>query len=403
MTAIWGRWIDVLVGILFAWREMWRARRVLIVSYQNDQLIVRQTESGPDRFMSKALSQRREAISSILRNFVSRCARKPDGVSIPDDLRRSPPGPGEDGLEELPAGSVVGHLPRGTPVSDEVARAARCGFVTLELSADKVVVRRMSVPAQAGKFLPGIVRNQLERLSPWQADQAAYGFDAEVSGEDATALEVRVFVTSRNILDSARDELAAMGLRVDRIVAREGGTQAAAPVPLWSRLTDLPRESVGRARRQIGTGILAVVCLSIGFSLWALSSAASFRGESEDLTNRSRTLQSQLQGSRIGTESLIPAERAWHLKKTSVSAVIVLEVLSRALPDTAYLTELRLDNRTLRIIGLSNDAPGLIAPLERSGDFSEVRFFAPTTRSSDGALFRFNIEARVKPRLDITE
>ena len=93
-------------------------------------------------------------------------------------------------------------------------------------------------PAQAREFLPGIVRNQVERLSPWQADQTVYGFDAEMSREDAAALDVRVFITSRAVLDSTRDELDAMGLPVDRIVAREGGIQAAAPVTLWSRLAD---------------------------------------------------------------------------------------------------------------------------------------------------------------------
>ena len=206
------------------------------------------------------------------------------------------------------------------------------------------------------------------------------------------------------VIASAQDELDAIGLPIDRIVAREGRAEAAAPVTLWSRLADLPRESVERARRQIGAVIVALVIVSVVLTLWALSSAASIRGESEDLANRSRTLQRQLQGSRTpAMASLLPAERAWQLKKTSPSAVIVLEVLSRALPDTAYLTELRLDNKILRIIGLANDAPSLIAPLERSGHFTDVRFFAPTTRGPDGAMFKFHIEARVVPRLEITE
>jgi len=81
----------------------------------------------------------------------------------------------------------------------------------------------------------------------------------------------------------------------------------------------------------------------------------------------------------------------------------VLEALSRALPDAAYLTELHLDNTTLRMIGLASDAPSLIAPLERSGHFTDVHFFAPTTRGPDGSLFSFHIEARVVPRLDVME
>jgi general secretion pathway protein L len=50
---------------------------------------------------------------------------------------------------------------------------------------------------------------------------------------------------------------------------------------------------------------------------------------------------------------------------------------------------------------LTGDAPSLIAPLEASGHFADVRFFAPTTRNVDGARFRFYIEARIQPRLQV--
>jgi general secretion pathway protein L len=78
--------------------------------------------------------------------------------------------------------------------------------------------------------------------------------------------------------------------------------------------------------------------------------------------------------------------------------VIVLEALSRALPDSAYLTEIRLENATLRMVGLADDAPGLLVPLEQSGHLSGVHFSSPTTRGSDDKSSRFSIEAHVEPR-----
>ena len=97
----------------------------------------------------------------------------------------------------------------------------------------------------------------------------------------------------------------------------------------------------------------------------------------------------------MAAASLDPAERAWALKETSPAGVVVLEMLSRALPDTAYITELSLQKATMRITGLTDAAPALIAPLESNGQFAEVHFFAPTTRGPDGRLFWFHIEARV--------
>jgi general secretion pathway protein L len=415
--AIWERWIEVLAGVLFAWREAWRARRALIVQHANAGFIVRQGKPSGDRLIPQAGSEEISSIGFVSRNLVTPQDREPDEVisdtslsthlSASDELRISAPVPGEamsiDDPEGSPAESAV--LAAGTRAPDDVVRAARNGFVVLELPTDKIVVRRISVPAQAREFLPGIVRNQVERLSPWPADQTVYGFDAAVSQEDSAALDVRVFISSRAAVNSVRDELDAIGLPPDRIVARQDGDQASAPVALWSRLADVSRETVERTRRQIGVSIAAFALLSVGLSLWGFFSAASIRSESDDLAARAKTLQRQVQGSRTpqAIASLPPAERAWAWKEISPSTVIVLEVLSRALPDAAYLTELRLDNSTLRMIGLTSDAPSLIGPLERSGHLTAVHFFAPTTRGPDGTLFKFNIEAQVVPRLEIME
>jgi general secretion pathway protein L len=366
IVAIWRRWIKVLAALLFACRDVWRAQRLLMVSHDADRLIVRQA--------------------------------KPDNNPLIRLMRRN-------GAESAPAESVLAELPSGTPAPDDVRRAAQSGFVVLQLPTDKLVMRRISVPAQARDFLPGIVRNQAERLSPWPIEQTVYGFSAEASQEQDATLDARVFITSRAAVNSARDELDAIGLAPDRIVACQSDVPTAPSVALWSRLAEAPPETIERTHRQIGMAIVATFLLSLGLSMWALLSAASLRAESEELAARSTTLQRQLQGSRTpqAIASLPPAERAWALKERIPSTVIVLEVLSRALPDTAYLTELHLDNTTLRMIGLASDAATLIAPLERSGHLTDVHFFAPTTRGPDGALFRFHIEAQVVPRLEVTE
>lgn len=364
IAAVIGRWIEVLAVLYLAMREHRRERRSLIIRDESGKLVIRQ--AAPDR----------------------------------DAIIRGAP------AEKEGAGIA---LSTGTAVSADVARAVRDGFVILELATDKIVTRRTSVPAQAREFLPGVVRNQLERLSPWPTDQAVYGFDTAVSEADAAILDVRVLITSRAVIDSALDELAAIGLRVDRIVARESDGQASgratSPVAIWSRLADAPRESLEGARRLIGIGIAAAACTAVVLTLWAMVSASAIRTENEALAARAKALQRQVQAGRTAASmaSLPPAERAWVSKETSASSVIVMEALSRALPDAAYLTELRLEGATLRIVGLADDAPALLAPLQQSGHLTNVRFFAPTTRGPDGKLFRFHIEANVEPRIKIAE
>jgi len=337
--AIVREWLDALAGLLLAWREGRRARQGLL-------------------------------ITSVDADFVVRAM----------------------GREDESAPSTVA---AGTPVPPELARRARKGLVTFELK--EVVVRRIQVPAQAREFLSGIVRNQIERLSPWQASATVYGFDATPNRDDPATLDVGILMTSRAMIDAARDRVGAIGLVVDRIVASD--SPGVAPVALWSQLSHASQPSLHRARWAVGSAIGATLLLSLGVSGWALHSAAALEEQLDATRTRQRQVQAALTPQAL--RSLPPAQRAWVLKQTAPAAVLVLEALSRALPDQAYLTELALDNSVVRITGLAGDAPALLSPLERSGFFTDVHFFAPTTRYADGVRFVFHIQAQVAPHLDL--
>ena len=360
--AVLRRWIEILATLYLAWREGRRELRSLIVTRENQRIVVRQAEPGRDAL-----------------------------------------------LRDTRAGDVVVALPPGTAVSADVARTIHNSFVVLEFPADKVVMRRITVPAQARKFLSGVIRNQIERLSPWPANGVVYGFAAEAGAGDAAVVEVKILMAARNDVDAARRDLAALGLPVDRIVARGSDAEAVdevtGSVTLWSRLADTSPDRLGSAVRATGIGIAASVTLSLVLGAWALVSAASIQNESEEVAARSRVLQRQVQTGRTAASmaSIPPAERAWLLKETSISSVILLEALSRALPESAYVNEIRLEKESLRIMGLAGDAPALLAPLERSEHMTDVHFFAPTARGPDGKLFRFSIEAHVEPRVKIGE
>lgn len=305
---------------------------------------------------------------------------------------------GEDGLI-VRDGSGAHQSFSGSVLSEqalpsELVRAAQRAYVMLELGRDETVARRMSVPAQARDLLPGIVRNQIERLSPWRAAQAYYGFEAQ-PGADPTTLDVRILITPRATVDEACQRLAAQGVTVDVVL----GEASAGAVRLWSRLGEADGVRVRRLRWSIGGAIAAVVGIAVALNIWAFLAGAAAETESEEIGAEIARLQRQVKGtySPQSIAALPVAERAWALKETSVVAAILIEALSRALPDSAYLTELNIEGTTVRIAGIATDAPALIAPLEQSGPFKEVHFYAPTTRSADGARFIFHIEARVEP------
>src|SRR5215813_8787126 len=143
--AIWERWIEVLAGVLFAWREVWRARRVLIVQHANDGFVVRQAKPSGDRSIPQAGSEDISSIGFVSCNLVTPHDREPGEVisdtslsthlSDPDELRISAPLPGEairiDDRESSPTESTGDRsIPQAGSEDIESIGFVSCNLVT---------------------------------------------------------------------------------------------------------------------------------------------------------------------------------------------------------------------------------------------------------------------------------
>jgi general secretion pathway protein L len=337
-------WIDTLASLVERLREIWRGRRGLIVRREDEGFLIDSGETSTAPIVLTA----------------------------------------------------AGALP------EDILRRARGELILLDWPRERTVIRKITLPAQAQEFLSGIIRNQIERLSPWPVAQILYGFVAEPSRR-AGNLDAHVLIALRGEIESARAQLADFGLAADRVIVglEREAFASAAPVILWSRNGQRRHPDSRRLRFAIGGAIAGYVAICATVSLWAFTSAASLQSEGDDFADRARAIQRRVQAAKSpqAVAALSPPERAWVVKETSVSLVYLLETLSKALPDGAYLSELQLEANKLRVAGLADDAPPLIGALEKSAHFADVRFSAPTTRGPDGKLFRFSIEAQVAPRL----
>jgi len=82
-------------------------------------------------------------------------------------------------------------------------------------------------------------------------------------------------------------------------------------------------------------------------------------------------------------------------KQTTPSSMMVLEAISRALPDSTYVTELRIEGDKVQVVGVTQDAPSLVRLMEQSPQFTRATFFAPTTHATNESGERFHIEAHL--------
>jgi general secretion pathway protein L len=311
------------------------------------------------------------------RRHIVRVTRSQDGFLLDSSVSRDP------------------SLPIGSPTMSMANAGARgrAQFVVLEWPPERTITRTLMTPAQARDFLSGVVANQLDRLSPWPVAQILHGHSATPL---ADGLAVRILIARRADVEDAVVELGKMGVVVDRVVGlAEVGRE---PVALWSRSAS--REDAAartQMRRLVGGVVGAYVGICAMIVVAASLASGALQEESDALAARKRALEKRADLARTpsAASSLSPTERAWIWKQASTPVVVLLEALSSALPDGAYLESLSVESGKLRISGLAVDAPPLIDAIERTERFSDVHFSGATVRASDGRLLRFGIEAQL--------
>jgi general secretion pathway protein L len=270
--------------------------------------------------------------------------------------------------------------------------ALRGSHVDIRMRSDQVLFRAIDFPKQATEFLDGMIRAQIDRLTPWPASEVEFGTTPPVPiANERVALTVAAISRQRiqPLLRLAADcGAASVTGSVDEPEA------AAEPIKLFDKaLTGAAGGTIDivRTLRTTLVGAMLAAAASIAISAYV---GSILDAEQQELQHRIVQRRAALRMSEPGgsAETLL-AKR----KQTSPSSVMVLEEVSRVLPDTTYVTELRVEGDSVQVIGLTQDAPSLIRLLEQSPQFARATFFAPTTRSQSDPGERFHIEAHITP------
>ena len=133
----------------------------------------------------------------------------------------------------------------------------------LTLQPARFLFRPLELPQRATEFLDGVVRAQIDRLTPWSANDAAFGWSAPAqAGTDR--IVVTVAATARALVQPLIDALIAAGAEAVSVTAAPRRTPRRSSVFEQSARGAL---DVARVRRALvavllGTGLLAGVSLS---------------------------------------------------------------------------------------------------------------------------------------------
>ncbi len=279
----------------------------------------------------------------------------------------------------------------------ELAAIIQGGEVEIVLRPRHFLIRSLELPKRAGEFLDGIVRSQIDRLTPWSATDAAFGWTHPVAIPD-DRISLTVVATARARIEPYVDRFTGFGARSIAVSMRpEEGEGDVAPVRIFLQGS---QGTLGVARvRHWLMMVLAAVSVTTAIAATAAQFVgADLEGQTQDMNRRIAERRATLIKSRNATGGSGTAQHALERRKQeSAASVIVLEALSQVLPDHTYVTELRVEGDRVQIIGVTQEAPSLIRLMEESPHFTRATFFAPTTRSPGDPGERFHVEARIKP------
>jgi general secretion pathway protein L len=272
--------------------------------------------------------------------------------------------------------------------------AFRGSRVETVLAPGQVLFRSLDFPKQAEEFLDGMIRTQIDRLTPWPADEAAFGWSAPLpTGEER--IELTLAATSRQEIQPLVELVTSLGAQsFVAFAVPPAASDTSATIAVFD-------QTLGSAagRRLNTPRMLRAVLLSAGVAAAAALFMAAYVGDSLDSEQRQlmRRLSERRAALRLGPDGNSALGLLAKRKQTSPSSVVVLEALSKALPDGTYVTELRIDGDKVQVVGMTQDAPSLIRLIEKSPQFARATFFAPTTRAQNEPGEQFHIEARITP------
>jgi len=299
----------------------------------------------------------------------------------------------------LEAGSKAESAPADLAFSDGQFSASNLGPVVrgsrveIVLRPTRFLFRPLELPSRAADFLDGIVRAQIDRLTPWSVGEAVFGCSAPAASGPET-ITTMIAATTRKVATTY-------------VQAVSGFHPAAVAI-----CTDIAERGAGRVKvfeqkarghldaARLSRALLAALAVLGAATLVSVSVAAyvadNLGGQEAELARQISARRAAIRTGFDGSDRS-PVAALEARKYETPSSVIMLEALSQLLPDHTYVTELRLAGSKLQISGFTRDAPSLIPLIEQSKHFTRATFYAPTTRAPSDPGERFHIETRVEP------
>ncbi|MCF3945775.1 PilN domain-containing protein [Acidiphilium iwatense] len=260
--------------------------------------------------------------------------------------------------------------------------------VAISVPPQDVLVRRIELPLVSRFRLAGLMRFEAPRHIPLPPDQVRIDFRVARRDLAASRMLVELAIIRVETIEAARSETMKAGLEPEAVyLATEYG-------PWFARrfLARHWREIWLTRRRQrhylrVLVASLLILTAVLGAQHWAERLARDRQAAMLAARKEAAGIEPLRKQLTVLNGKLAFLAAARHRP----SAAVVAEEVARLLPDDAWLQELDIQDRTVRLVGTARDASDLLRVFSVSPLFSDVRFEAPLIPSPGTGGVRFDI------------
>lgn len=274
----------------------------------------------------------------------------------------------------------------GDPLAIDASEQQSMRRTILELPPNVVLLRRLVLPAQVRDNLRRVLTYELDRLTPFSADQVF--FDARISAGlgNGSKINVELALCPQEQASQWLDHLASMRLPVSKLTWRGA----------WPEANLLPAEARPRPRRlpMLLMGLLLLV-IAVLIAAVLITPLWQLNRDQDRLTQELQRVAAQaeqvsqvreaLERARLGSVAVL--ER----KRERPRMVDLLLELTDLLPDGTWVQTLNYREGEVDIRGESTQATALISLLERGPGISNVTFRSPVMQVATSGSERFHI------------
>lgn len=291
-------------------------------------------------------------------------------------------------------GRLVANPPEALPAAlnqllDEDSREAR----RVLLISPKLVLRRtLHLPVAALDNLSSVLGFELDRQTPFRADQVHYDSRVLPHEADARQAPVQLALVTRERLTQ---ELAG----IDGLASTLSAVDAADAHGARAGFNFLPPEQRARRSHTFGWLMLGLAVVTLFFLWLGMSRMIDNRAEAiERLKAEIEVQRSEARAvTRLREELDIAAAGANFLaveKARQPSMLLMLDELTRRLPEDTFLERLSVARGELTFAGQSDQAAKLVELLQNSQTFRSPSLSGPIQPDNRSGKDRFNIAAQ---------